>query len=165
MFAKLVADAANDTDRLSEEMLHQAQHFLNVLQHHQNLGHLVQVSNPVCNEDVLTDRWPGSLHEQAMFISDLEYLVRQVERLIEGCDLAEMQKIMTGLFGESPTAEAFRTFNEQVGGIVRDGQSQHRPGAGGLILPGAASVITTASAARATPKHTFFGEDDEDRWT
>ena len=162
MFAKLIADAANHTDRLSEELLHQAQHTLEVFRHHQSRGRLVHIANPVCVEDVLTDRWPGSLRDQAIFIGDLENLVGQIERLIAGCDLAEMQKIMNVLFGEAPTAEAFRAFNEQVGSTVRDGQSQHRTGVGGLILPGVASVITTSSPARATPRHTFYGADDED---
>ena len=160
MFAKLIADAANHTDGLSEELLHQARHMLNVFRRCQGLGDLVHVANPVCPEDVLTDRWPGTLRDQAVFIGDLENLVRQVERLIEGCDLGEMQKIMIELFGEAPTTEAFRTFNEQVGSRVREGQSRHRTGAGGLVLPGAAAVIATPSVA--TPKHTFYGADDED---
>ena len=162
MFAKLIADAANHTDRLSEELLHQARHMLEVFRRCQELGRLVHVANPVCAEDVLTDRWPGTLLDQAIFIGDLEHLVRQIERLIEGCDLGEMQKIMTGLFGEAPTGEAFRSFNEKVGGMVRDGQSRHRTGAGGLVLPGAASAIATSTAARATPGHTFYGADDDD---
>ena len=162
MFARVIAEAANHTDRLSEELLHQARNMLAVFQRCQRLGRLVHIANPVCAEDLLTDRWPGSLRDQAIFIGHLENLVRQIERLIEGCDLAEMQKIMAGLFGEAPTAEAFRTFNEQVGSMVRDGQSRYRTGAGGLVLPSAASVVTGATAARATPKHTFFGADDED---
>ena len=161
IFAKLIADAANHTDRLSEELVHQARHMLEVFRGCQRLGRLVHIANPVCPEDVLTDRWPGTLRDQAILIDDLEKLVRQVERLIEGCDLGEMQTIMTELFGEAPTAEAFRTFNEQVGGMVQDGQSRHRTGAGGLVLPGAASVIATPSAA--TPRHTFFGADDGDQ--
>ena len=161
MLAKLIGEAANHTDRLSEELLHQARNMLEVFRRCQRLGSLVHIANPVSPEDVLTDRWPGTLRDQAIFIDDLENLVRQVERLIEGCDLGETQKIMTELFGEGPTAEAFRTFNEQVGGMVQDGQSRHRIGAGGLVLPGAASVIATPSVA--TPKHTFFGADDDDQ--
>ena len=134
---------------------------LEVFRRYQGLGRRVHVANPVCAEDILTDRWPGTLRDQEVFIGDLEHLVRQIERLIEGCDLDEMQKIMTGLFGEAPTGEAFRSFNEKVGGMVRDGQSRYRTGAGGLVLPGAAAVVATPSVA--TPKHTFFGADDDDR--
>ena len=51
---------------------------------------LIQVTNPVCKEDVLTDRWPGTLRDQTIFISDLENLVAKVERLVSGCNLGEM---------------------------------------------------------------------------
>ena len=115
MIAKLVADAANHTDRLSEELLHQAQHMLTVFRTYHGQGRLVHVENPVCERDILTDRWPGSPRDQAIFISDLEDLVEKVERLMAGCDLAEMQKIMVSLFGETPTADAFRYFNEHMG--------------------------------------------------
>lgn len=162
MIAKLVADAANHTERLSEELLHQAQHMLDVFRHHHDQGRLVHVSNPVCDEDVLTDRWPGSLRDQAIFIGDLENLVGKVERLVTGCDLAEMQEVMTSMFGETPTAEAFRTFNQQVGGMVRDGRSRHQAGTGGLILPAAVSSVAAPAAARETPKHTFYGDNWED---
>ena len=161
MFAKLIADAANHTDRLSEELLHQARHMLEVFRRYQGLGRLVHIANPVCAEDVLTDRWPGTLRDQAIFMGDLEHLVRQIERLIEGCGLDEMQKIMAGLFGEAPTGEAFRNFNEKVGGMVRDGRSRHRTGTGGLVLPGVVSGVAASTAARATPGHTFYGADDD----
>ena len=163
LFAKLIADAANETERLSEELLHQARHMLDVFRQCQRLGILVHVVNPVCAEDVLTDRWPGSLRDQEIFIDDLESLVREVERMVMGCDLGEMKEIMTRLFGEAPTGEAFRSFNERIGGVVRDGQSRHRTGAGGLVVPGITLGAATPSLARETPRHTFYGEDREDR--
>ena len=64
-----------------------------------------------------------------------------------------MQKIMVELFGEAPTGEAFRTFNEKVGGMVREGQSRHRTGAGGLVLPGAAAVVRVAVGPRDAGTH------------
>lgn len=161
LLAKLIADAANETTRLSEELLHQARHMLEVFHRCQRDGTLVHVVNPVCKDDILTDRWPGTLHDQKIFIDDLEALVREVERLVRGCDLGEMKEIMTRLFGEAPTGEAFRTFNEKVGGMVKDGQSRHSSGAGGLVLPGAASAVATPGFARETPRHTFYGADNE----
>ena len=126
LIAKLVADAANHTDRLSEELLLQARHTLHEFQRSHNAGCLIHVTNPVCEQDILTDRWPESLRDQAIFINDLENLVAKVERLVSGCDLSEMQAIMMNLFGEAPTAEVFRAFNERLGKEVRDGRSQHR---------------------------------------
>ena len=162
LIAKLVADPANHPDRLSEELLLQAQRMLSVLWEYHNAGTLIHVSNPVCDQDVLTDRWPETLQDQAVFIRDLENLVAKIERLVSGCDLGEMQKIMIELFGESPTTEAFQAFNERLGDQIRTGQSRHHPGTGRFILPaGTAGAINPPSSRgdRTTPKHTFYGNE------
>ena len=86
MIAKLVADAANHTDRLSEELLLQARCMLFVFRQAHEHGRLVHIANPVCEGDVLTDRWPESLQAQALFICDLEDLVGKAEWLVVGCD-------------------------------------------------------------------------------
>ena len=161
MIAKLVADVAYHTDCLSKELLHQAQKLLSVFRGYHDREYLIRVENPVCEQDVLTDRWPGSLWDQALFISDLEDLVEKMGRLMTGCDLAEMQKIMTSLFGEVPTTETFREFNENMGGMVRAGSSKHHIGTGKLILPVAG--VMAPSVARATPKHTFYGNEQEEK--
>lgn len=159
MMAKLTADAANSTETLSDELLHQARAMLDELNRWHRAGLLIQVVNPVCAEDVLTDRWPGSLHEQAAFISDLDDLVAKVERLISGCTLAEMQAIMADLFGEAPTGGAFKAFNKQVGTAVSGGYSQHTPDNGRLNLPASGIVagVAAPSVVRPTPKSTFYG--------
>ena len=130
VIAKLVADAAGRGGRLSEVLLHQARSVLDFFQLYHDPGQRVRVVNPVCDLDVLTDRWPGSLQDQAVFIHDLENLVCKVEQLIAKCDLAEMQAIMDRLFGEMPTADAFRDFNERVGetggGWVQPASPWHR---------------------------------------
>ena len=159
MMARLTADAANNTETLSEELLHQAQAMGNELNRWHQAGLLIHVPNPVCAEDVLTDRWPGSLTEQAVFIDDLDDLVAKVERLIAGCSLAEMQAIMVDLFGEAPTGEAFKAFNDRTGAAIRQGRSRHIPDSGRLNLP-ASGIITGVAAplvSRPTPKSTFFG--------
>jgi len=67
----------------------------------------------------------------------------------------EMQAIMMNLFGEAPTAEVFRAFNERLGKEVRDGRSQHRPNTGSRIIPTTAAGTSVVVSA---PKHTFFGD-------
>ena len=161
LLSKLIADAANHTGRLSEELLHQTHQMLSKFRHWHNAGCLIQVANPVCEQDVLTDRWPETLQDQAIFISDLKNLVAQVEKLVSGCDLGETREIMVKLFGEVPTTEVFRTFNESMGDQVRKEQSRHRPGTGSLVLPtGIASTTKpTSSGPRTTPRHTFHGTE------
>ncbi len=160
LIAKLVADAANHTDRLSEELLLQARHMLREFQRFHNAGCCIHVTNPVCGQDVLTDRWPESLRDQAIFIDDLENLVAKVERLVSGGDLEEIKKIMMELFGEAPTIDVVESFVRRMGDGMLSGQSQHRPGTGSLVFPttAAGTSVTTPSGAVSTPKHTFFGD-------
>ncbi len=70
-----------------------------------------------------------------------------------------MRGIMAELFGEAPTGEAFKAFNERTGAAIRTGHSQHTPGAGRLNLPASGLVtgVAAPSVARPTPKNTFFG--------
>lgn len=163
LIAKLVADAANHTGRLSEELLLQAQHMLGVFRHAQNQRKLVCIVNPVCTEDVLTDRWPESLHDQDLFLRDLEDIVQVVGRLVAGCDLGEMQKIMGSLFGEAPATHAIRAFNERMGEGIRHGQSQHDPHGGRLTIVPSAGVGMAPSATRPTPRQTFYGTGGKKR--
>ena len=160
LIAKLVADAANHTDRLSKELLHQAQHMLSEFRNWHNAECLIHVTNPVCKEDVLTDRWPETLRDQAIFISDLESLVANVERLVSGCGLDEMKEIMVKLFGEAPTTDVFQAFNEHMGNRIRTGESQHHRDTGSLIVSATtAAGVTGPSSATRTKKHTFYGKE------
>lgn len=159
MIAELVAEAANHTERLSEELLLQAQHMLSVFRQYHDRGRPIHIVNPVCEQDVLTDRWPGSLQDQALFISDLKDLVHKAERLVAGCDLEEMQKIMASLFGEVPATEAVKAFNERMGTAIRDGRSRHNPGKGGLSIP----AVVTQPVSRPTPRHSFYGTERKKR--
>lgn len=161
MMARLIADAANSTDTLSEELLHQARAMRDEIGRWHSAGLLIHVVNPVCAADVLTDRWPGSLHEQAAFIADLDDLIAKVERLVAGCSLEEMRAIMADLFGEAPTGEAFKAFNRRAGAAIQGGHSRYTPGSGRLSLPASGLVtgVAAPSVARPAPKNTFFGTE------
>ena len=164
MIAKLVADAANRTDWLGEELLIQAEYLLGKFQAAQNRNSLISIVNPVCDRDVLTDRWPETLAEQATFVKDLTDLVSKLKNLFSGCDLGKMKKIMAALFGEDPTERVFSDFTDRIGSTVLDG-SRHIRRTGGLAVPlkpangtGAAAAVAVTSAR--TPKHTFYGNEE-----
>ena len=157
MIAKLVAEAAIHKDRLAEELLHQARHMLSVFQRCHSEGRLIHITNPVCERDILTDRWPRSHQDQVLFMRDLKSLAIKIKRLVSGCDLGEMQSIMAELFGEKPTKDVFAAFNRTLGDEVQGG-SRYRPGMGELIVPATVGAgITTPAVSRTTPKHTFYG--------
>jgi len=162
MMAKLIADGANGTISLSEEVLHQARHLHGVIEAAHRQGQLLSVVNPRCDRDCFTDRWPGSLAEQKLFLDDLADFMRKMAYLRGGeCDLDEIQAILTDLFGENPTGAVFKSFNEELGQHIRAGRSVYRPGSSnldlaktGLVLPAAGPAVTCTPT---TPKHTFYG--------
>lgn len=159
MLSKLVAHHANTTPDLSAELLHQARSILAEFERWHDGGRRIRVTNPVCPADVLTDRWPESLDDQAAFIVDLRILVAKIQRLTDGCDLDTMKGVMVELFGEVPTADVFDEFNRRQGDEIIRGRSRHRPRTGGLVAPavlsGGASQIQPGT--RPTPRHTFYG--------
>lgn len=166
VLAKLIADAANHTDTLSEELHLQAAHLLKRFSEWHQAGLCIRVVNPRCGEDVFTDRWPSSLAEQGVFIRDLEDLVAKLAILRGDCSLDRMQDVMKDLFGEAPTLAAFKAFNERMGRQISTGQSYHQPSTGRLdlvatgmlgIMPSAASITATR-----TRPHTFFGADEDE---
>jgi hypothetical protein len=160
MMAKLIADSANGTQTLSEELLVQAHHMHQVIGAAHKTGQKVRVENPRCKPDVLTDRWPSNLDEQALFLHDLEDLIIKVSRLRDNCGLDEMRAIMIDLFGESPTGDVFKSFNENLGRRVVLGQSGSQPGTGRLVGLASPAVASTPRAPLTRP-HTFFGSHRE----
>jgi hypothetical protein len=157
MLAKLVADAANHTDTLVGELLHQARYLLSVFEQWQAAGRCIRVVNPECGEDVFTDRWPGSVREQAAFIADLKDLVQKVAQLAAGCDLPTMRAIMASLFGEAPTGDVFKAFTERAGAAIGAGRSYHQPGPGRFAAAPSLALSAPTPLVRATRSHTFFG--------
>ena len=164
VIAKLVADAANRTTGLGNELLVQAEHLLGVFQAAHDENRLIRIANPACEQDVLTDRWPSNRGEQAIFLNDLNDLVAKVRELHRGCDLHEMKKIMTVLFGEAPTERVFKDFNQSIGGTVTGG-SRHTPRSGSLGATlksgnGNGATVAVAAGTTRTPRHTFYGDGE-----
>ena len=162
LMSKLVADNAGHTETLSRELLYQSRRMLEAFEYCQAVRKPIHVENPTCPADVLTDRWPASMSEQAQFIEDLRELVKDVERLVEGCRLDEIKEILTKLFGEEPTGAAVDAYAERIGESIRTGNGRHQTGSGRIVVPAAtvAGVTALPTPVRATPPHKFHG----DRW-
>jgi hypothetical protein len=152
MIAKLVGDAANHTDTLFEEIEHQARYIRQGIGVAHNGRQRVQVINPRCPQDNLTDRWPASLDEQEQFVRDLDRLLARLTELPKS-DLGRMRGIMAELFGENPTGAVFESYNRRVGADVAAGRSRYLPGSGRVL----AAAGAAPAQAIATPAHTFFG--------
>jgi hypothetical protein len=153
LLSKLIADNANRTRTLSEEIEHQGRCLLARLEAEKAQRRLIREVNPRCAEDILTDRWPSSFADQDLMISDLRDFVAKMQSLRTGnLSLADTSKILEGLFGERP---ARKVIDEYVA---------RSPAGGNRIVPvtgrvlGAAAGLASPAIARAAPPHSFFGD-------
>lgn len=171
MIAKLVADAAGNTATLSHELLHQARNLRDLVQQSHDVGRTITVMNPACPaEDCFTDRWPGDLKTQGIFLSDLNDLVTKAEALVYGdLDLPQMQAIMSDLFGENPTLDVFKRFNQDMGKTITSDSSYTNTKSGsidiaasGLAGAGVASQAQASESVQKAKSNTFFGGDLEE---
>lgn len=160
VMAKLAADASGRGESILGELRNQARYMLSVFRSDHDRGRIVEIVNPKCIDDVLTDRWPESLTSQEVFVHDLNGLVTVLDRLSAGCPLDEMKTIMMGLFGEVPTESVFGDYVRQFGRDISSGRSSHRTDTGGLVIPstGVGLGVTRPSGNRSTPRHTFYGD-------
>ena len=158
LLCKYVADHANRTTTLADEVLHQATAMLEIFEAAQRAGRLIYEGNPTCQADVLTDRWPTSPEDQQHFIGDLRELTQKLARLIEGAALEEMRQILAGLFGERPARDVVSDYIERYGSQVKQGSGAYLPGTG--QIPAAAVMLGSVPAvAQSTPPHRFFGDE------
>tara|TARA_R110001592_G_scaffold49685_5_gene154667 strand:- start:2222 stop:3529 length:1308 start_codon:yes stop_codon:yes gene_type:complete len=166
MMAKLVADAAGNTTSLSKELLFQAENLQAQILMAHDVGRTIEVMNPACPyEDCFTDRWPGDLKTQAIFLGDLDELVSKLKSIVyDDLDLSEMQTLMSDLFGENPTLNVFKNFNERIGHSYSTDSSFTNTKSGsldlvasGLLGSGIASEAKAASNIQKAKPNTFFG--------
>lgn len=163
LLAKWVADAAGGGRvRLIDELLYQVRRMRHVLSDHIATGRLVHVVNPVCAEDVLTDRWPANQADQLLFVEDFDHFIAQLERLHSECPIEEVRDILSDLFGERPSADAVKGFSDMYGNRVQRG-GLYVPGS--HVTSGSAALVGLSAAAsayaRPTPGHTFFGDETD----
>lgn len=156
MMAKLIADAANGTETLSQELLVQAGYLHRVIGDAHARRAKVHVTNPRCGEDVFTDRWPASHQEQEIFLRDLDRLLPKLAELPHS-EPEEMRATLSELFGETPTGAVFENYYRELGQSIVAGRSSHLTGTGRVFASGAVAPAVTIS----TPRHTFYGRSRE----
>ncbi|HMN39058.1 MAG TPA: nucleotidyltransferase [Hyphomicrobium sp.] len=148
---------ANRTRTISEELLHQISAQVAILEAADRDRRLICEFNPACEyrRDELTDRWPGTLYDQRVFLDELVDFATKIHRLRQGVRLDVMQAILADLFGETPAAEAIKAQTSQRVADRASGVS--------LYIPRSASVpplgsLAVPAIARAAPGNTYFGD-------
>lgn len=161
LLAFYVATHANQTKSLAEELSFQVESMLAVLRVAHEQGKKVSASNPMCEDDILTDRWPADLSDQAVFIRELSDFAVKLRRLHGEIALPEMQQILEYLFGEKPARSAVKDHVQRVGRDVGSTGSRFMPGKAAIPAAVAGSAAAPSSV-RSAPSHKFFGDHPDD---
>lgn len=151
--------AAKPDMSLSDMLIRQANWIVGDIEQASGYGQLLRVTNPICEADVFTDRWPTSLAQQNEFATMLKDLVAGIEAAKRGEVFPNqlMDWLRVG-FGDRVVTMAADRMADEIGGGVR--RAEHGYGRkGSILLPSAAAVAAVAapSVVRAQ-SHTFFGE-------
>jgi hypothetical protein len=124
-------------------------------------GRLLRVANPVCTDDVFTDRWPESIPQQNEFASRLRVLVHALETMHKGEMLPnDMMHKLRENFGDRVVTRAADQIAAQVGaGVQQSLQLYSRRG--GVVWPAAAAAASPVinPAVSVAKPHTFFGRE------
>lgn len=161
LLAYYVATHANRTKALAEELSFQVETMLAIVGEAHDRGQKVSARNPMCHEDILTDRWPEDLSDQAVFIRELTDFAVKLRRLRSEIALPEMQQILEDLFGEKPARSAVKDYAERVGKDVGSTGSQFMPGKATIPAAVAGSSASPSNALSA-PSHRFVGDHPDD---
>jgi hypothetical protein len=161
LLAFYVACHANQTKSLEEELSFQVESMLAVIRVAHEQGKKIFVANPMCDDDILTDRWPADLSDQAVFIRELADFAVKLQRLRGEIALPEMQQILEDLFGEKPARSAVKQHVQRVSKDVGSIGSRFMPGK--AAIPAAvAGEAPAPSNTRSAPAHRFFGDHPDD---
>ena len=110
------------------------------------------VTNPSCQQDDFSDRWPAGTGAEWSFRSDLLELVGKLQSLAGPGPLTQKQRTLELLFGERATRSAFDELSKRAGA-----QSAQ----GGLFTAGPVGAMVIENkglAANPVPRHRFYGE-------
>jgi hypothetical protein len=149
LLAFYVASHANSTKSLADELSFQVESILAIVQAAHNQGKEVFARNPMCHDDILTDRWPEDLSDQAVFIRELADFAAKLRPVARRYLAPEMQRILEELFGEKPARSAVKDHVQRVGKDVGSAGSCLMPGR--AAIPAAIAGGAAARRRRATP--------------
>lgn len=140
---------------LTDELIHHIDAIIATLEAASEQMSIVNECNPTCEADVLTDRWPGDLANQQVFIDELKGFAADLRRLKAGLPIAEMRKVLERLFGEKPAGDALDAYTQKFADDNLEKKSLYIPGSGAVPALGS---LAAPSTAKAMPRSTPFGD-------
>ena len=137
MLSRIVAESSDPSRSLSKDLEITANKVATYIEMHNRSGQ--PITNPVCEQDILTDRWRVGSPEAVTFVQNLRRLAAEIGRVNSGCELGDARGILAGLFGEYPTREAMNRYAERVGQAIRNNETSHEAVTGSVVVPSVAN--------------------------
>jgi len=132
---------------LYETLFATATYMRNELTKCQEGGREIEIRNQTCFEDLFTDRWPGTLEAQSLFIDDLNFFLDGLSKLpFES--LEKQKEILSKLFGERAAERSILEFADRGGTVMQENKTLHRKADGNIAL--ASSGITAKISSSPT---------------
>jgi len=150
-----IGEQAGQERSLLDELIYHIDTIAMTLWTAEAMGKTVVARNPRCDEDILTDRWPGSLREQRIFIDELYHFSAELNRLKRGVPMREMREILEDLFGETPARDVIKRYPDNYTNDNAQGGGLYIPGRGAIPALGS---MAAPNVARAMPTSTPFGD-------
>jgi len=155
MLSYFAGMAATPDMSLSDMLIRQARRIVRAIEEANLYGRLLHVSNPICPDDVFTDRWPADRRQQDGFAQHLRQLISGLEIAKRGEMMPDrLMEWLRTAFGARVVTKAADRMAEAVGQAVQ-GANQSYTRRGGLLFP-AAGLAAAPAIAQARP-HTFYG--------
>jgi hypothetical protein len=114
--------------------------------------------NPICEDDVFTDRWPETIRQQDELAGYLKELVTGLKAAKRGnLSADQLMDWLRNRFGDRAVTKAADRMANEIGAGVQSADQRYTR-KGGLLLPTAGIVPATASPSivKAQP-HSFYG--------
>lgn len=150
--------AAKPDSTLSEMIIRIANWIVGDIERASLYGRKLHVANPVCADDVFTDRWPENVAQQDEFADHLKDLVAGLESAKHGAMFPDrLMDWLRNRFGDRVVTKAADRMAEEIGAGVQSAEQRYTR-RGGLLLPSAGVVAAVASPSivQARP-HSFYG--------
>jgi hypothetical protein len=150
--------AAKPDSTLSEMVIRLANWIIDDIEKASCQGQKLHVANPICEDDVFTDRWPETNQQQDEFAVYLKELVAGLETARRGNLSADrLMDWLRNRFGDRVVTKAADRMADKIGSGVQSADQRYTR-KGGLLLPTAGIVAATASPGilKAQP-HSFYG--------
>ena len=151
MLTSLALEVAHPGRTIGESLKVIGEHVLARLLQANDQGQLIRVANPRCPKDIFTDRWPADLTDQGLMIQDMQRFLKLLGVVLDGdAGLEDKGKALAELFGEPVAGSVLEEAGKQLGRRTQSGRYS-------VTSTGGISLGTSATAAKAKPRHTFYG--------